>query len=59
MRGWRDMLIAVRGSVAALVAKGSSLEEVVAAKPTAAYDASFGSNERLLPALYQELRGAQ
>jgi len=59
LRGWRDMLIAVRGSVAALVAKGSSLEEVVAAKPTAAYDASFGSNERLLPALYQELRGAQ
>jgi len=59
LRGWRDMLIAVRGSVAALVAKGSSLEEVVAAKPTAAFDASFGSNERLLPALYQELRGAQ
>lgn len=57
LRAWRDMLIAVRGNVAALVTKGSSLEEVVAAKPTAAYDATYGSNERLLPALYQELRG--
>jgi glyoxylase-like metal-dependent hydrolase (beta-lactamase superfamily II) len=56
LRAWRDMLLAVRESVAALVAQGSSLEEVLAARPTAAYDAIYGSPERLLPALYQDLR---
>lgn len=55
LHAWRAMLLAVRNSVAALVASGSSLEEVVAAKPTAAYDNIYGSPERMLPALYQEL----
>lgn len=55
LRAWREMLIAVREAVRPLVAKGDSLEAVVAAKPTAAYDATYGSPERLLPALYQEL----
>ena len=59
LRAWRDMLIAVRSSVSALVAKGASLEEVVAAKPTAAFDKSYGSPERLLPPLYQELKGSK
>lgn len=59
LRAWRSMLLSVRENVAALVAKGSSLEDVVAAKPTAAFDATYGSPERLLPALYQELKGAQ
>ena len=35
----RDMLIAVRARVVALVAQGKSLDEVVAAKPTADFDA--------------------
>ena len=35
----RDMVIAVRDRVAALVAQGKSLEEVVAAKPTTSFDA--------------------
>jgi cyclase len=55
LRAWRDMLLAVRKKVAALVEKGSSLEQVVAAKPTATYDATYGSPERMLPVLYQEL----
>jgi glyoxylase-like metal-dependent hydrolase (beta-lactamase superfamily II) len=40
---FRDMLVAVRAKVAALKAQGLSLEEVVIAKPTAAYDATWGA----------------
>jgi glyoxylase-like metal-dependent hydrolase (beta-lactamase superfamily II) len=39
---FRDMLVACRENVARLKKQGKSLEEVVAAKPTAAYDAKFG-----------------
>jgi glyoxylase-like metal-dependent hydrolase (beta-lactamase superfamily II) len=39
---YRDMLIAVRDNVARLKKEGKSLEEVVAAKPTASFDAKFG-----------------
>jgi glyoxylase-like metal-dependent hydrolase (beta-lactamase superfamily II) len=39
---FRDMLIAIREKVAALKQQGRSLEEVQAAKPTAAYDAKWG-----------------
>jgi cyclase len=59
LRTWREMLLAVRKNVATLVAKGSTLEQVVAAKPTAAYDATYGSPERMLPVLYKELHAAK
>jgi hypothetical protein len=36
------MLVAVRGKVAALKAKGMSPDQVVAARPTAAFDAKWG-----------------
>ena len=39
---FRDMLVTVRDKVVALKARGMSLEEVVAAKPTARYDAKWG-----------------
>jgi glyoxylase-like metal-dependent hydrolase (beta-lactamase superfamily II) len=39
---FRDMLIAVRDNVARLKREGKSLEEVMSAKPTAAYDAKWG-----------------
>ncbi len=39
---FRDMLVAVRGKVAALKAKGMSPDQVVAARPTAAFDAKWG-----------------
>lgn len=58
LRAWRDMLLAVRESVAAQVARGQSLEQIIASKPTEAYDSLYGSPERLLPALYQELSAA-
>ncbi len=39
---FRDMLVAVRDKVAALKSQGKSLEEVIAAKPTAAFDDEMG-----------------
>ena len=39
---FRDMLVAVRKNVARLKKQGKSLDEVLAAKPTAAYDAKWG-----------------
>lgn len=39
---FRDMLVTVRDRVATLKKEGRSVDEVVAAKPTAAYDAKWG-----------------
>ncbi len=39
---WRDMLINVRDNVAAQKQQGKSLNEIIATKPTAAYDAKYG-----------------
>jgi glyoxylase-like metal-dependent hydrolase (beta-lactamase superfamily II) len=39
---FRDMLVGIRDKVAGLKKQGRSLNEVVAAKPTAAYDAKWG-----------------
>ena len=39
---FRDMLVAIRENVARLKKQGKSLEEVVAAKPSASYDAKWG-----------------
>ncbi|MGO4127723.1 MBL fold metallo-hydrolase [Inquilinus sp. YAF38] len=41
-QAYRDMLVAIRDNVAALKRQGRPLEEIVAAKPTAAYDAKWG-----------------
>jgi len=40
--GFRDTLVSVREKVSALKKEGKSLEEVVAAKPTADYDPKWG-----------------
>jgi glyoxylase-like metal-dependent hydrolase (beta-lactamase superfamily II) len=42
LKDYRDMLVAVRENVARLKRQGRSLDEIVAAKPTAAYDAKWG-----------------
>lgn len=42
LQAYRDMLLAIRANVAALKGEGRSLEAIVAAKPTAAYDAHWG-----------------
>jgi glyoxylase-like metal-dependent hydrolase (beta-lactamase superfamily II) len=39
---FRDMLVTIRNRVATLKKEGRSVDEVVAAKPTAAYDATWG-----------------
>ncbi|MFM0334358.1 MBL fold metallo-hydrolase [Paraburkholderia strydomiana] len=40
---FRDMLVNVRNNVAALKQQGKSIDEVVAAKPTTAFDAKWGN----------------
>jgi glyoxylase-like metal-dependent hydrolase (beta-lactamase superfamily II) len=42
LQDFRDMLVAIRGNVAALKKQGKSLEDIVVAKPTAAYDDKWG-----------------
>ena len=42
LKEYRDMLVDVRDKVAALKKSGRTLEETVAAKPTAAHDAKWG-----------------
>ena len=56
---YRAMLVTVRDRVAALAKQGKSLEEVIAAKPTAEFDAKWGSPDHMLflPAIYAELAG--
>jgi glyoxylase-like metal-dependent hydrolase (beta-lactamase superfamily II) len=39
---FRDMLVGVRDNVAALKRQGRSIEDIIAAKPTAAFDAKWG-----------------
>jgi glyoxylase-like metal-dependent hydrolase (beta-lactamase superfamily II) len=39
---FRDMLVSIRENVARLKKEGKSLDEVIAAKPTAAFDAKWG-----------------
>jgi glyoxylase-like metal-dependent hydrolase (beta-lactamase superfamily II) len=39
---YRDMLVAIRENVATLKRQGRSLDDIVAAKPTAAFDAKWG-----------------
>ena len=43
LKEFRDMLAAVRENVATLKRQGRTKDEIVSAKPTAAYDAKFGN----------------
>jgi glyoxylase-like metal-dependent hydrolase (beta-lactamase superfamily II) len=43
LQAFHDMLVAVRDKVRPLVASGKSVEEIVAAKPTADFDAQWGT----------------
>lgn len=54
LQAFRDMLVGVRGNVAALKRQGHSLEAIIAARPTAAYDAVWG-NFVISPALFTRL----
>jgi glyoxylase-like metal-dependent hydrolase (beta-lactamase superfamily II) len=57
LASYRDMLAAVRDKVAALKKQGKTLDEIVAAKPTAAWDAKWGGgfmNPRMFTGLVFE-----
>jgi cyclase len=59
----RDMIIAIRDKIAPMVSQGKSLQEVVAAKPTADYDAKVPgvgtTGERFVGQVYAELKAAR
>lgn len=59
----REMVIAVRDRVETLVSQGKSLDEVIAAKPTASFDAqvpqSAQTAERFVRWVYAEVKMAQ
>ncbi len=42
LQAYHDMLVAVRGAIAKLVDAGKSIDEIVAAKPTAEWDEQWG-----------------
>lgn len=54
LKAYRDMLSATRDRVLALKRKGHSLGEIVAARPTAEFDAEFGRSI-IAPALFTKL----
>jgi glyoxylase-like metal-dependent hydrolase (beta-lactamase superfamily II) len=61
---YRDMVTIVRDRIADLIAKGSSLAEVKAARPTRDYDGRYGAatgdatTERFIETVYRELAPA-
>src|SRR5262249_6073957 len=54
LAAYRDMLVAIRDNVAKLRRQGRSLDETLAAKPTAAFDAKRGQF-RITPAWFTRL----
>jgi len=59
----RDLIIAVRDKVSALIDQGKSLEETIAAKPTAEFDAKVPqaeqTAERFIKWLYAEVKASK
>jgi hypothetical protein len=57
----RDMTMAIRDRVEALIKQGKTLPDIIAAKPTSDYDAKVPqgpmTSERILNQLYAELGG--
>jgi cyclase len=53
---FRDMIADVTQRVSQMVKQGMTLEQVMAAKPTAAYDEKWGSPDRFLQGLYASLK---
>jgi glyoxylase-like metal-dependent hydrolase (beta-lactamase superfamily II) len=60
---YRDMILAVAEKVREMIAQGKSMQDVLAAKVTAPYDAKVAggtesSSDRFVSAVYQELKGS-
>jgi glyoxylase-like metal-dependent hydrolase (beta-lactamase superfamily II) len=60
LRAFRDMLVVVRDKVKPLVSAGKTNDEIVAAKPTADFDAAWGTGgatpERFVTAVAEGMR---
>ena len=56
---FRDMVMDVKAKVVPMVSQGMSYEQILAARPTAAYEAKWGDPERFLTAVYEELTGGE
>lgn len=58
----RDVIVALRTKIAPMVAQGMTVEQVIAAKPTADFDAKISgvgtTGDRFVGQLYAELKGA-
>lgn len=54
LAAYRDILVAINDNVARLKQQGRSLEEAIAANPTAAFDAKWGQF-MITPALFTRL----
>ena len=63
LKAYRDMLQVVRDRVAAQIAKGATLEEILATHPSAEYDDQYASirvgPEFFVAMLYQSLTGGK
>lgn len=63
IREHRDMMLGVRDRVAELVARGMTIEQVIAAGPTSQFDAEVanaeGSSERFIRQVFSELGGGE
>jgi cyclase len=58
LQAWREMLMALRDRLRAEIAAGRTIEQVLAARITAPYQAAFpGGHERFLRIAYAELSG--
>jgi cyclase len=59
----RDMIVAIRDKIAPMVSQGKTLEEVMASKPTAAYDAKVPgvgtTGDRFVGQVYAELKAGK
>jgi glyoxylase-like metal-dependent hydrolase (beta-lactamase superfamily II) len=55
LKGYTEMLRTIRDRIAALIADGATLDEVIAAKPTAEWDADWRNPIRLLNRAYADL----
>lgn len=60
---FRDMILDIQGQVISMIREGKKLEEVMAARPTAAYDAQWTDDpgwgvEDFVPIVYYELGGS-
>jgi glyoxylase-like metal-dependent hydrolase (beta-lactamase superfamily II) len=53
---FRDLAIELERRISELLRMGMTLEQVVAAEPTADLDAQYGSPERLIPAFYNSIK---